>query len=217
MTQTTRIATLLAGLFLAFSLVAIDHADARGFRSFGSRGMRTFQSAPPTRTIPSAPAPLERSMTPSPGPTSAIRQPQGFQRPGFFNGFGGSMLRGLALGGLIGLLLGHGFGGLAGLFGFLLQALLIGGVIMLAVRLFRSQSAPRPQPEWQEIIAAGMFWPSRRPATRCRSHFFIRSSGHWLPARAVRPGRRYGRDRVDAERPRHVRARAGGSSGSVRA
>jgi predicted lipid-binding transport protein (Tim44 family) len=144
MTQTTRIATFLAGLFLAFSLVAIDHADARGFRSFGSRGMRTFQSAPPTRTAPSAPAPLERSMTPSQGPTSAIRQPQAFQRPGFFNGFGGSMLRGLMLGGLIGLLLGHGFGGMAGMFGFLLQALLIGGVILLAVRLFRSQSAPSP-------------------------------------------------------------------------
>jgi predicted lipid-binding transport protein (Tim44 family) len=54
------------------------------------------------------------------------------------------MLRGLMLGGLIGLLLGHGFGGMAGMFGFLLQALLIGGVILLAVRLFRSQSAPSP-------------------------------------------------------------------------
>ena len=41
------------------------------------------------------------------------------------------MLRGLALGGLIGLLLGHGFAGMAGILGFLLQALLIGGVVML--------------------------------------------------------------------------------------
>ena len=43
--RTTRFATLFAGLFLAFSMVAIDHADARRGGSFGSRGLRTFQSA----------------------------------------------------------------------------------------------------------------------------------------------------------------------------
>jgi predicted lipid-binding transport protein (Tim44 family) len=62
------------------------------------------------------------------------------------NGLGGSMMRGLLLGGLLGLLLGHGFGGLAGMFGFLLQALLIGGAIMLAIRFFRSQSARAQAP-----------------------------------------------------------------------
>ena len=51
------------------------------------------------------------------------------------------MLRGLALGGLIGLLLGHGFGGLAGMFGLLVQVLLIGGVVMLLMRVFRAQPA----------------------------------------------------------------------------
>jgi len=56
------------------------------------------------------------------------------------------MMRGLLIGGLIGLLLGQGFGGLAGMFGFLLQALLIGGAIMLAIRFFRSQSARGPAP-----------------------------------------------------------------------
>jgi predicted lipid-binding transport protein (Tim44 family) len=139
--RTSRFATLLAALFLAFSMVAIDHAEARRGGSFGSRGTRTFQSAPPTRTAPAPTAPIERSMTPNTGVNTAARQPQGLQRPGFMSGFGGTMMRGLLLGGLIGLLMGQGFGGLAGMFGFLLQALLIGGAIMLAIRFFRSQSA----------------------------------------------------------------------------
>jgi predicted lipid-binding transport protein (Tim44 family) len=148
LSRTTRFATLFAGLFLAFSVIAVDHADARRGGSFGSRGMRTFQSAPSTRTAPQPTGPVERSMTPNTGrPNAAARQTQlSPSRPGFMNGFGGSMLRGLMLGGLIGLLLGHGFGGLAGLFGFLVQALLIGGAIMLAIRLFRSQPARSPEP-----------------------------------------------------------------------
>ncbi|OBQ74403.1 Tim44 domain-containing protein [Mesorhizobium erdmanii] len=145
LSRTSRFATLFAGLFLAFSMVAIDHAEARRGGSFGSRGTRTFQSAPPTRTAPAPTAPVERSMTPNTGVNSAARQPQaGPQRPGFMSGFGGTMMRGLLLGGLIGLLVGQGFGGLAGMFGFLLQALLIGGAIMLAIRFFRSQSARGP-------------------------------------------------------------------------
>ncbi|MER9653787.1 Tim44 domain-containing protein [Mesorhizobium sp. M0152] len=140
--RTSRFAALFAGLFLAFTMVAMDHAEARRGGSFGSRGMRTFQSAPPTRTAPAPTAPVERSMTPNTGMNTAARQPQaGLQRPGFMSGFGGTMMRGLLLGGLIGLLVGQGFGGLAGMFGFLLQALLIGGAIMLAIRFFRSRSS----------------------------------------------------------------------------
>ncbi|WP_149759188.1 Tim44 domain-containing protein [Neomesorhizobium albiziae] len=156
MSRTTRIATLFAGLFLAFSMVAVDQAEARRGGSFGSRGTRTFQSAPPTRTAPQPAAPVERSMTPNTGPTNAARQPQASpQRPGFMNGFGGSMLRGLMLGGLIGLLLGQGFGGLAGMFGLLLQGLLIGGVIWLVIRLFRSQQARSQQPAMAGAPAGG--------------------------------------------------------------
>jgi predicted lipid-binding transport protein (Tim44 family) len=159
--RTNRFAALLAGLFLAFSMVAIDHAEARRGGSFGSRGTRTFQSAPPTRTAPAPAAPVERSMTPNTGTpntgmNNAARQPQaGPQRPGFMSGFGGSMMRGLMLGGLIGLLMGQGFGGLAGMFGFLLQALLIGGAIMLAIRFFRSQSASGPAPAFAGAGNAG--------------------------------------------------------------
>jgi predicted lipid-binding transport protein (Tim44 family) len=142
-----RFAALFATLFLAFSMTAMDHAEARRGGSFGSRGTRTFQAPAQTRTAPAQTAPVERSMTPNTGTNAASRQqPAGLQRPGFMNGLGGSMMRGLLLGGLLGLLLGHGFGGLAGMFGFLLQALLIGGAIMLAIRFFRSQSARAPAP-----------------------------------------------------------------------
>lgn len=151
LSRTTRIAALFAGLFLAFSMVAVDHADARRGGSFGSRGARTFQQAPATRTAPQPAAPVERSMTPNTGPAatqnSAARPGAAAQqRPGFMNGFGGSMLRGLMLGGLIGLLLGQGFGGLAGLFGMLLQVLLIGGAIWLVVRLLRARPAHSSEP-----------------------------------------------------------------------
>jgi predicted lipid-binding transport protein (Tim44 family) len=155
---TARFATLFVGLFLAFSMTAIDYAQARRGGSFGSRGARTFQAPPPTRTAPAQTAPVERSMTPSTGTpstgtpgtgtnaTSRQQPTAGAQRSGFMGGFGGSMMHGLLLGGLLGVLLGQGFGGLAGMFGFLVQALLIGGAIMLAIRFFRSQSARAQTP-----------------------------------------------------------------------
>ncbi|WP_421914343.1 Tim44 domain-containing protein [Mesorhizobium sp.] len=164
--RTNRFAALLAGLFLAFSMVAIDHAEARRGGSFGSRGTRTYQSAPPTNTAPAPTAPVERSMTPNTGTNTAARQPQvSPQRPGFMSGFGGTMMRGLLLGGLIGLLVGQGFGGLAGMFGFLLQALLIGGAIMLAIRFFRSQSARGPAPALAGAGNAGGSGFENRAAT----------------------------------------------------
>lgn len=146
--RTARIATLFAGLLLAFSMVAMDHAEARRGGSFGSRGTRTFQSAPATRTAPQPAAPVERSMTPNTGQSNAARPTPAAAaaRPGFMNGFGRSMLGGLLLGGLVGMLLGSGFGGMAGMFGFLLQALLIGGVVMLLIRVFRARSAQSPAP-----------------------------------------------------------------------
>lgn len=140
-----RTAALFAGLFLALSMVTIDHAEARRGGSFGSRGSRTFQQAPATRTAPAPVAPVERTMTPNPGPANMARQPGAVaqQRPGLNAGFLGSgLFRGLLLGGLFGMLLGTGFGGAAGMLGFLVQLLLVGGVIWLVMRLFRSGAAP---------------------------------------------------------------------------
>ncbi|TIQ22320.1 MAG: hypothetical protein E5X51_07590 [Mesorhizobium sp.] len=144
--RSSRFAVLFAGLFLAFSMVTADYAEARRGGSFGSRGTRTFQSVPPTRTAPQPAAPVERSMTPNTTTNNAARQTPAAHRPGMFSGLGGSMMRGLLLGGLIGLLLGQGFGGLAGMLGLLLQGLLIGGAIMLIIRFFRSQSARNQAP-----------------------------------------------------------------------
>lgn len=139
----TRAFALLATLMMAFTLVSTDFADARRGGSFGSRGMRTSQPAPATRTAPNPTAPVERSMTPNTAPNAA-RQQTGVtqQRPGLFNGLGGSLMRGVLIGGLIGMLMGYGFGGLAGALGFFLQLLLVGLVVMLAIRFFRSRSTP---------------------------------------------------------------------------
>ncbi|GHD13177.1 membrane protein [Tianweitania populi] len=166
-----RLTALFMGLFLALSMVAVDHAEARRGGSFGSRGGRTFQSAPATNTAPRQTAPVERSMTPSTAqPGAATRQAQtaGQQRGGLFGGLGGGLMRGLLIGGLFGMLMGHGFGGMAGMFGMLLQILLIGGLIMLAMRFFRSRSQPSPAYAGPGRAAAGAApnpnWQARRDA-----------------------------------------------------
>ncbi|SMQ58999.1 Predicted lipid-binding transport protein, Tim44 family [Devosia lucknowensis] len=137
-----RFTSLMACLVVAFSFVAVGDAEARKGGSFGSRGMNTFNSPAPTQTAPGPAAPIQRTMTPNQqqaAPSAQAAQPRG----GFMNGFGGSLMRGLMLGGLFGLLLGGGFGGLGGIFAMLAQIAIIGGVIWLAMRFFRSRS---PQP-----------------------------------------------------------------------
>lgn len=141
----TRVFALFASLMMAFTLVSTDFADARRGGSFGSRGSRTFQQAPTTRTAPNPTGPVERSMTPNQTPNAATRQQPGVTspaRPGLFNGLGGSLMRGVLIGGLIGMLMGYGFGGMAGMLGFLVQLLLLGLVVMLALRFFRSRQTP---------------------------------------------------------------------------
>ncbi|WP_454856891.1 Tim44 domain-containing protein [Rhizobium binxianense] len=145
----SRFARIAAIAVLASATVfaSIGDADARragGFGGFGSRGTRTFSAPPITRTAPAPAAPIERSMTPRPQTTApaTAQQPLGAQRPGFFNGFGRSMIGGLIAGGLLGMLLGHGFGGGFGFLGMLLQIALIGGIIMLAMRYFAGRRQP---------------------------------------------------------------------------
>ncbi|MCX8998259.1 Tim44 domain-containing protein [Rhizobiaceae bacterium BDR2-2] len=141
--------TAIVALGLTTTLATIDTADARraggGFSSFGSRGSKTFAAPAPTNTAPGAASPVERSMTPrTTQPSQAAPNAAAQQRNtgGLFGGFGRSMLGGLLVGGLIGMLLGHGFGGMAGMLGMLLQVALIGGLIMLAMRFFASRNQP---------------------------------------------------------------------------
>ncbi len=133
----------LAAVGLTVMLTVVDVAEARRAGSgFGSRGTRTFQSPAVTRTAPNTATPIDRTMTqPQNTPSSAQQQGFGQNRPatqgrGLFGGFGGSLLGGLALGGLIGMLMGNGFGGGIGFLGLLLQMALILGAVTLAMRFF---------------------------------------------------------------------------------
>jgi predicted lipid-binding transport protein (Tim44 family) len=130
----------------AVVIAVVGHADARRAAGggFGSRGTRTFQAPPTTNVAPTPAAPIQRSMTPPPQINQAApAQSQGqAPRPGFFRGFGGSLLGGLLVGGLIGAVLGYGFGGAAGVLGMLLQIGLAIGAIMLVMRLIRGRQQP---------------------------------------------------------------------------
>ena len=142
-----RFGALLASLLLAFSFVAVDHADARRGGSFGSRGFRTFQSAPATRTSPFSTAPVQRSMTPRETAPQAGQPGMNMggtygRRPGLFGGFGGGLLGGLLAGGLFGMMMGGGFGGAGGFLAMIVQIALIGFGAMLLMRLFGRRSAP---------------------------------------------------------------------------
>jgi predicted lipid-binding transport protein (Tim44 family) len=135
-----QIAAIVA-LAAASVFASFDTAEARragGFGGFGSRGTRTFEAPPITRTAPTQAAPIERTMTPRP-PQTATQPIAAQQRPGFFNGFGRSMIGGLIAGGLLGMLLGHGFGGGFGLLGMLLQIGLIFMAITFAMRFFANR------------------------------------------------------------------------------
>jgi len=134
-----RLASLFACVVMAFSMVSIDTAEARRGGSFGSRGTRTFNSAPATNTSPNTTAPIERSMTPA-QQTNAQPGAQTAARNNPMNGFGGSLMRGLMFGGLLGLLFGGGFGGFAGFLGLIVQVLLIGFGLSLLMRAFSRRS-----------------------------------------------------------------------------
>ena len=137
-----RFIALLSAAFVALTLVSVDYAEARRGGSFGSRGLRTQQAAPPTRTAPTQTGPVERSMTPAPNAATRQQQSVGQQRPGLFGGLGGSLMRGVLIGGLIGMFLGYGFGGMAGALGFLLQLLLVGAVVWMGLAWYRSRKTP---------------------------------------------------------------------------
>jgi predicted lipid-binding transport protein (Tim44 family) len=146
----TRRRPLLAVLAVTFSfvLVAVE-SDAAPKMNAGSRGDRTHSTPAPTQTAPSAARPIERTMT-QPGAATAARpgnvapaQPGGFfNRPGLLGGLAGGLLGA----GLFGILMGHGFmgglGGIASMFGLLLQIGIVAGVALLAWRWWQRRSQP---------------------------------------------------------------------------
>ncbi len=132
----------LFAILTALVLVASD-ADARAGRggSLGSRGTKSFTTAPPTTTAPGGGTTLQRT-TAQPSPTSGVRSPGlfggAFNRPGLFGG----LLGGFLGAGLLGLLFGHGLfggmGGIASVFGLLLQIALV----VIVARTLRQHATP---------------------------------------------------------------------------
>src|SRR5215210_4589944 len=135
----------LAGM-LAMTLTSVADARPGDRGSVGSRGSRTHDAPAATQTAPTTAQPIQRSQTspsqtqPRPNaPAQPAAQPAGGR-------FGGGFFAGLLGAGLLGAVLGAGlFGGLGSLtsiLGLLVQVALIGGLIYLAVRLFRRRREP---------------------------------------------------------------------------
>lgn len=127
--------------FVASTAMVVVEADARGGRggSVGSRGSKTFQAPPTTTTAPKPAAPVQKSIT-QPGKASPAVPAANTST--LASRFGG--VKGLLLGGLIGAGLASMFGfggGLAAVLGFMLQMLLVAGIIMLIISFFRSRRA----------------------------------------------------------------------------
>src|SRR5262249_37320312 len=126
------------------------------------RGGFTNSPPPITRTAPNA-APMERSMTQPGQPGAFSRQATPARQPGMFGGlfnrpgFLGGLFAGFLGAGLLGLLFGHGLfgglGGLASMFGLLLQI----GLVVIVARLLWTWWQRRSQP----ALAGG---PSLRDA-----------------------------------------------------
>jgi predicted lipid-binding transport protein (Tim44 family) len=153
-TQRTRgiFKTLAVVLSLAVPVtLAISTADARvgGGGSSGSRGGKTFSAPPSTSTAPNAAQPFNRTMTQPGSPGMAAGAGAGAAKGGFFNRPGMGMLGGLAAGflgaGLLGMLFGGGMlgglGGLASIFGLILQIGLIIVVVRLAMKWWQRRNA----------------------------------------------------------------------------
>jgi predicted lipid-binding transport protein (Tim44 family) len=137
-----RLTALFATLLMAFSLVAVDTAEARRGGSFGSRGGRTTWSVPATPASPKATAPVQRTMTDGTTTRSTTGAPAAAAaRPSLFGGFGGMLLGGLLFSGLFGMLFGYGFGGFGGMLALLVQLVIVGLIISFFMRRRQQQPA----------------------------------------------------------------------------
>lgn len=131
-----RLSALFAALLALFSFAAIDTAEARSGGSFGSRGMRTYQTVPSTSTIPGMTAPVQRSST-----IAGANTGSSIGRGLFGGGLGGWLLGGLMFSGLFGLMFGGGFGGIGGVFSLLIQLVIVFFVVRWLFRRFAGRPA----------------------------------------------------------------------------
>jgi predicted lipid-binding transport protein (Tim44 family) len=141
-----RLSVIALGAAVVLATMPTDADARRGFGGFGSRGAKTYQAPPKTNTAPNTTAPINKSITQPGTPAAGANQAM---RPGAAatqqaSRFGG--LRGLLMGGLFAAALAgiFGMGALASIAGFLLQMLLIGGIVYLLFRLFRGGAGAKP-------------------------------------------------------------------------
>ena len=136
-----RFAPLLLALLIALAPALAGARPGQGL-SLGSRGSRTYSSAPSTNTSPYGGAPIQRSYTPNGGSTYG----SGYGNPGYGGGFGmrprsaftSGLLGGLLGAGIGGMLFGGGFfgHGAGGFLGLLLQLFLLYLLASWAYRRF---------------------------------------------------------------------------------
>jgi predicted lipid-binding transport protein (Tim44 family) len=165
-----RFTALLATLIMAFSLVAVDTAEARRGGSFGSRGMFTQRSIPSTQVSPKTTAPVQNTMT-----NSTTRNTAGAAtaaaRPSIFGGFGGALLGGFLFSGLFGMLFGYGFGGFGGMLALLFQVVLIGLLVSWFMRRRQPATAGgAPNAYRYEAPNAGQNYAGRPSGSAPRSN-----------------------------------------------
>jgi predicted lipid-binding transport protein (Tim44 family) len=143
-----RFLMISAALIPLMGAVAVDTADARlgGGHSMGSRGSFSYRPPRPTSIAPGA-APFERSQAPAAGyGNRAFGTPGGnfAQRRPFLTGLMGGFIGA----GIFGLLFGGGFMhmglGFGGLFGVLLQLIILFFVIRWLFRLFAGRRSAQP-------------------------------------------------------------------------
>jgi predicted lipid-binding transport protein (Tim44 family) len=141
MTRRSIVATaVIAGIAVVGLFASLADARPGAGGNAGSRGSKTYTAPPSTNTAPGTAAPMQKSIT-QPG------QAGNMVKPGAAAGATAaaataarpSMMRNLLLGGLMGagLAMMFGTGSFATVAGFILQTLLIGGLIALAVMFFR--------------------------------------------------------------------------------
>ncbi len=134
-----RLTAVFLSLLAVLTLAGVDAAEARGGGSFGSRGMRTFQTVPQTQTLPRNTAPVTNTTTPR-NATQPAAGAQQAQRNGMFGGgLGGWIMGGLLFGGLFGLMFGTGFGGLGGLLALVIQLAVLAFLLRWLFRRFGAQ------------------------------------------------------------------------------
>jgi predicted lipid-binding transport protein (Tim44 family) len=139
-----RLGIVALGATVLIATMPSDADARRGFGGgFGSRGAKTFKAPPATNTAPKATAPITKSTTQPGAPqvgTQATRPGVGAaQGASRFGGLRGILLGGLFAAALVGI---FGAGALASVLGFMLQMLLVGGIIFLLFRLFRGGAKP---------------------------------------------------------------------------